>query len=113
MIFGTTTKKCLGSGYHKIAMHFGIPELEEQMWSVFQSGGMAIDEVLKAHNLIEKKEEALKIYRNQEPDIHLYDGVADMIERIRNTKKVGIITDGRPEGQRAVFAGKIIITDEY
>lgn len=111
-------KEYVRSGYHKIAMHFGVPELEEQMWSVFQSGGMAIDAVLKAHNLIEKKEEALKIYRHQEPDIHLYDGVADMIERIRNTKKVGIITDGRPEGQRAkidslgVFVDKIIITDE-
>lgn len=88
------------------------------MWSIFQAGGMAIDEVLKVYNLTEKKEEALKIYRYQEPDIHLYDGVADMIARIRNTKKVGIITDGRPEGQRAkidslgVFVDKIIITDE-
>lgn len=111
-------KEYVRSGYHQIAAYFGIPELEEQMWSVFQAGGMAIDVVLKAHNLTEKKEEALKLYRYQEPDIHLYDGVADMIARIRNTKKVGIITDGRPEGQRAkiaslgVFVDKIIITDE-
>lgn len=111
-------KEYVRSGYHKIAAYFGIPELEEQMWSVFQAGGMAIDVVLKAYNLTEKKEEALKIYRYQEPDIHLYDGVADMIAHIRNTKKVGIITDGRPEGQRAkidslgVFVDKIIITDE-
>ena len=111
-------KEYVRSGYHKIAAYFGKSELEEQMWSVFLSGEMAIDVVLKAHNLIEKKEEALKIYRYQKPDIHLYDGVADMIARIRNTKNVGIITDGRPEGQRAkldslgVLVDKIIITDE-
>lgn len=113
-------KEYVRSGYRQIAAYFGIPELEEQMWSVFQVGGMAIDVVLKAHNLIEKKEEALKIYRYQEPDIHLYDGVADMIARIRNTKKVGIITDGRPEGQKAKikalelekYFDEIIITDE-
>lgn len=111
-------KEYVRSGYHQIAAYLGIPELEEQMWSVFQAGGMAIDVVLKAHNLTEKKKEALKLYRYQEPDIHLYDGVADMIARIRNTKKVGIITDGRLEGQRAkiaslgIFVDKIIITDE-
>ena len=70
--------------------------------------------------MIEKKDEALRIYRCQKPDIHLYDGVSDMIERIRKTKKIGIITDGRPEGQRAKLKAlglmsivdEIIITDE-
>ncbi len=50
----------------------------------------------------------------------LYPGVLDMIYRILTNKKVGIITDGRPEGQRnkitALGLNKmiedIIITDE-
>lgn len=61
--------------------------IAEEMWSVFQQGGKAIDEVLTAYDLIEKKEEALRIYRFHEPELHLYDGVSDMIARIRKTKK--------------------------
>lgn len=111
-------KEYVRSGYHKIAEHLLKPELEEQMWNVFKSGGMAIDEVLKANNLIEMKKEALQVYRYQEPDIHLYEGVSEMLINIRKEKKVGIITDGRPEGQKAkltslgICVDKIIITDE-
>lgn len=111
-------KEYVRSGYHKIAEYFLKPELEEQMWNVFASGGMAIDEVLKANSLIEMKKEALQVYRYQEPDIHLYEGVSEMLINIRKEKKVGIITDGRPEGQKAkltslgICVDKIIITDE-
>lgn len=111
-------KEYVRSGYRKIAKHFGKTELADQMWRVFERGGQAIDEVLTANKLEAHKEEALHIYRFQEPEIHLYRGVAEMIERIRRTKKVGIITDGRPEGQRAklralgIHVDEIIITDE-
>lgn len=111
-------KEYVRSGYHMIAEYFTKPELEEQMWTVFKSGGKAIDEVLKVNNLLEMKEVALKIYRYQKPNIHLYNGVAEMLARIRMKKKVGLITDGRPEGQRAkisslgICVDKIIITDE-
>ena len=71
------------------------------MWSVFEDGGKAIDEVLEKHKLLERKQEALQIYRFQEPNISLYPGVFEMLTRIANKKKVGIITDGRPEGQHA------------
>lgn len=111
-------KEYVRSGYQKIAAYFNISKMADEMWSVFQRGGKAIDEVLTAHDLIGKKEEALRIYRFQEPDIRLYDGVSDMIARICQTKKVGIITDGRPEGQRAKLrvlglkVDEIVITDE-
>ena len=111
-------KEYVRSGYRKIAEHFRKPELADQMWTVFERGGRAIDEVLTANKLEAHKEEALRIYRFQEPDIHLYPGVAEMIARIRRTKKVGIITDGRPEGQRAklralgIKVDEIIVTDE-
>ncbi len=114
-------KEYVKSGYRKIAEHFNIPGLEDEMWAVFESGGKAIDEVLKAHGLSEKKEEALRIYRYQEPDIHLYDGVEGMLHSLKSDSyKLGLITDGRPEGQRAKiralklneFFDCIIITDE-
>lgn len=111
-------KEYVKSGYHKIAEHFQIPELETRMWSVFEAGGKAIDEALEEFGLSGQKGAALRLYREQEPDIHPYPGVMEMIGRIRAEKKVGIITDGRPEGQRAKIkalqlqADRIIITDE-
>ena len=64
---------------------------------------------------------ALKVYRNHKPQIHLYDGVKEMLEAIRQKGiRIGIITDGRPEGQRNKLEAlglndlidDIIITDE-
>lgn len=111
-------KDYVRSGYKKIAQYFRIPQMADEMWSVFGTGGKAIDEVLEKHKIIEKKSDALHVYRYQKPDIHLYDGVSNMIARISINKKIGIITDGRPEGQRAKLAAlglqvdKVIITDE-
>ena len=113
-------KAYVRSGYRKVAEYFDQPGLAEQFWTVFERGGRAIDEVLEANGLEAHKEEALRIYRFQEPEIYLYPGVAEMIDRIRRTKKVGIITDGRPEGQRAklralglcAMVDEIIVTDE-
>lgn len=111
-------KEYVRSGYRKIAEYFSKPELAVQMWAIFEQGGRAIDEVLIANGMEENKEEALHVYRFQEPDIRLYPGVLAMIDRIRATKKVGIITDGRPEGQWAkiralgIQADEIIVTDE-
>lgn len=111
-------KDYVRSGYRKVAEHFGKPEIADQMWEVFERGGKAIDEVLEANGLAAQKDEALHVYRFQEPDIQLYPGVAEMIARIREAKKVGIITDGRPEGQWAKIQAlgfqvdEIIVTDE-
>ncbi len=111
-------KQYIRSGYKKIAEYFNIPYMEEEMWNCFENGGKAIDEVLKAHGLISKKEQALYIYRFQEPKISLYSGVGELLIRIKKKKKIGIITDGRPEGQRAklkalnINVDKVIITDE-
>ena len=60
------------------------------------------------------------MYRNQKPTISLYPGVYEMLQRIGKDKKLGIITDGRIEGQKAKIKAlgleqlfdKIIITDE-
>ena len=111
-------KQYIRSGYKKIAEYFNIPDMEKEMWNCFKSGGKAIDEVLKVHGLINKKEQALYIYRFQEPKISLYSGVEELLIRTKKKKKIGIITDGRPEGQRAklkalnINVDKVIITDE-
>lgn len=107
-------KEYVQSGYRKIADWLGRPEVEDQLWAVFQRGGRALDEVLEEKD----RTEALRIYRFQQPDIHLYPGVKEMLARIKEHKKVGIITDGRPEGQRAKLEAldldvdHVIITDE-
>lgn len=111
-------KDYVRSGFRRISECLGNVSLENELWAVFERGGKPIDEVLKARGLLEKKELALHAYRFQTPDISLYPGVQDMLARLRVTKKVGIITDGRPEGQRAkikalgLSVDKLIITDE-
>ena len=113
-------KEYVKSGFKKISEHFKMPEFESELWQVFERGGKPIDEVFRMHGIMDLKDEALHVYRFQKPDIHLYDGVAEMLERLRKSYKVGIITDGRPEGQNAKIdalgleskADEIIITDE-
>lgn len=112
-------KEYVRSGYRKIAEFLGRPELADSMWEVFGRGGKAVDEVLASSGLSSFREDALRVYRLQKPDIMLYPGVADMLGRIRGAgKKTGIITDGRPEGQRAklgvlkIKVDHVIVTDE-
>lgn len=92
------------------------PEHADELWEAFLSGKPAFDTVLP-----ESKEEVLLRYRVHTPDIRFYDGVREMLLRLRRDgKKLGIITDGRPEGQRAKIKAlaladmvdEIIVTDE-
>lgn len=117
-------KEYVRSGFNAIANEFPqIANISEKLWKVFENNGKAIDEVLKEENIYseENKNKCLNIYRNHKPDIHLYDGVREMLENIKqHNVKLGIITDGRPEGQRAKIEAlnikdlfdEIIITDE-
>ena len=114
-------KEYVKSGYTAIANEYPqIKNMSERLWSAFLEGKQAIDYVLDQENLIGEKDNCLKIYRYHSPQIHFFDGVKEMLLRIKKTKMIGIITDGRPEGQKAKidalhlgeFANKIIITDE-
>ena len=113
-------KEYVRSGFVKIEEHLGISGISNEMWSLFESGAKPIDSIVEKYSLQDKKEDILRIYRFQNPDIHLYAGVYEMLERIKIDRKVGIITDGRPEGQRAKIKAlgldriieNIIITDE-
>lgn len=104
-------KDYVRSGYIAAA-----PDKADDLWQAFLDGTPAFDVVMP-----ERKKEALAIYRNHIPNIELYSGVRDMLNRIKESgKHLAMITDGRPEGQRAKIHAlgieplfdEIIITDE-
>ena len=114
-------KEYVRSGYHKISEAFCIPKLEQELWEAFTQGKKAIDVVFEKEGLLDRKDEAVSIYRKQCPTIHLYDSVRDMLQRIKKSGKIlGMLTDGRPEGQHAKIKAldlenlfdEIVITDE-
>lgn len=116
-------KEYVRSGYRKIAELFPQNEnAEKTMWKFFLEKKPAIDEFLKQEAFFSEysKKKCVEVYRFQKPDIHLYSGVWDMLVRLKQKYKLGIITDGRPEGQRAKIDSLglaemfdyIIVTDE-
>jgi len=113
-------KEYVKSGFEKIASRFEDSKtVFDELWQAFLNKQNAIDIIAEKYK-VSNKEELLFLYRFQNPNIHLYDGVLDMIGRIKLTKRLGLITDGRPEGQNAKIDAlgirelfdKIIITDE-
>lgn len=113
-------KQYVRSGYKAVAELMGEESFADELWGYFEKGKPAIDELLNKIDCKDKKEECLKVYRFQEPDIHLYNGVREMLERLKSKYKLGLVTDGRPEGQKAKiralelekYFDEIIITDE-
>ena len=112
-------KEYIRSGFVEVGnMYPFIHDLPNRLWNAFLDGKPAFDFVLSQEGLIREKEKCLDIYRNHFPHIHLYPGVKEMIYRIKANKMVGIITDGRPEGQRAKIKAlgleneNVVITDE-
>ena len=117
-------KDYVRSGYAAVAKEFPqIPNMEERLWQVFERGGKAIDEVLAEAGMATAENQmlALQIYRFHTPQIQLYEGAYELLIRLRQKgKRLGMITDGRPEGQRAKIKAlsleslfdEIIVTDE-
>lgn len=114
-------KQYVRSGYKAVAKLLGDETLADRLWTYFENGKPAIDELLNELGCMGRKEECLEAYREQMPEITLYDGVVCMIEDLKAKGiKVGIITDGRPEGQKNKIKAlgldsmidDIIITDE-
>lgn len=112
-------KEYVRSGYKAVAEYLGNIEYADRLWSFFEDGKPAIDELFRDLGRESEKAECLNIYRNHKPEIHLYDGARELIEHLKiRGIKVGIITDGRPEGQRnklkslKLDVDDVIITDE-
>ena len=113
-------KEYVHSGYRAVAAYLGDESLAEEMWNYFKEGSMAIDACLERMGKKELSAECVTVYREHKPKIHLYDGVRELIELLKEGGiKTGIITDGRPYGQRRKLValgldkmvGDIIITD--
>lgn len=117
-------KECVRSGYKAVdGMIPQVADAEKKLWCAFEEKMPAIDTVLKDAGIYseELKERCLRIYRNHEPDIHLYAGVPEILKELhKRGVDIGIITDGRPEGQQKKITAlgldslvdAIIITDE-
>lgn len=114
-------KQYVRSGYKAVAKLLGDEALADRLWTFFENGKPAIDELLNELGCVERKEECLEAYREQIPKITLYDGVVDLILELKGKGvKVGIITDGRVSGQKRKIQAlgldklidDIIITDE-
>lgn len=121
-------KDYVRSGYKKVAKlleksSLKLENVYDKLWTAFEEKKPAIDTVLAEEGILteECKKACLECYRNQMPDIALADEVKQMLMRLRQSgKKLGIITDGRVEGQRnkiealglKELVDEIIITDE-
>lgn len=114
-------KQYVRSGYKAVAKLLGDMTFADRLWIYYEDGKQAIDELLNELGCMDRKEECLEAYREQIPEITLYDGVVDLIFELKNKGiKVGIITDGRVSGQRKKIRAlgldklmdDIIITDE-
>ena len=112
------------SGFAAVAeVLSNVENAEQKLWTLFTDGKAAVDELLTSEGIFSEhlKAACLKAYRNHTPKISLYVGVKDMLIRLRESGyKIGIITDGRPQGQRAKvdalglseLVDEIIVTDE-
>jgi putative hydrolase of the HAD superfamily len=117
-------KEYVRSGFRAIADTLPkVKQMEEKLWQAFEQKKSAIDEVLSAEGIYtdELKQKCLSVYRFHQPNIHLYDSAKELLQQFRaDGYKLGIITDGRPEGQRAKIKALgldelvdyIIVTDE-
>ena len=117
-------KQYVKSGFNKIAE--ACPEIEnmaDKLWRAFEDGERPIDFVLKNENQYSSDavKKCLETYQNQMPNISLYDGVIDLLTSLKESGfSLGLITDGRPIGQRnkinalgiEKYFEKIIVTDE-
>lgn len=117
-------KEYVRSGYRAIADTLpNVERMEEKLWQAFEQKKSAIDAVLNAEGIYtdELKQQCLSVYRLHQPDIQFYEGAKELLCQLRSDSyKLGIITDGRPEGQRAKIKAlglnelvdHIIVTDE-
>lgn len=117
-------KSYVRSGFHEIAELLPqIDNVEEILWNAFCAGYPAVDRVLRDAGIEdpEIKEKCLEKYREHFPRIQLYPDVLKLFADLRKAgKKIAILTDGRPKGQRNKIEAlgldelvdEILITDE-
>lgn len=114
-------KQYVYSGYKAVAKFLKRPDGADIMWGFFKEDKPAIDAYLEMIGEEDKKMECVNVYREHIPEITLYPEVEEKLIKLRKEGlKLGIITDGRPNGQRNKIAAlgveplvdDIIVTDE-
>ncbi len=114
-------KQYVKSGFKAVADYLEVNDGAEKLWNYFENNKPPIDTLLEELDCNDKKAECLRIYREHKPDISFSEGAEDLLLRLKSEGfKVGIITDGRPDGQRnkisalglAGMVDDIIITDD-
>ena len=111
-------KEYIRSGFQAVSTYLG-GKYQSKLWEYFKEGKPAIDMLLAEIGRLNEKEDVMRIYRNHTPVIHLYNYVNEVLAALKSKGiKIGIITDGRPEGQKkkiqalGLEVDDIIITDE-
>lgn len=99
----------------------------DDLLAAYHANQKPIDAALKESGLTDEasKKRVLQAYRYQQPEVHLYPWADELLTWLTGEagiakKNIGIITDGRPEGQHAKLSalgltgrvGEIIVTDE-
>lgn len=94
----------LTSAYREIAdeieARFGIPHLLEEMLTYWQEGRNVFDTIIGKYGLPLTVEALLKRYREHVPTLQLDADTSRILETLRKTCVLGMITDGRSVTQR-------------
>ena len=107
------------SGFKAIGKAFKDESLAEKLFTLFLEN--PVDVYQRAGFSESECQKCIEIYRKHIPDLVLREDYAKVFEKLRKDGiKLGIITDGRPEGQwnkiRALkledYMDEIIVTDE-
>lgn len=109
----------------EIARAYGLNNAAAELIELFDADRTDVyGRYLKKHGLPVTDESVgalVSAYRSHTPDISLRDGAAEVLSELRaKGYKLGIITDGRPDGQRKklealglnALVDKVIVTDE-
>lgn len=111
------------ANYISLKLKVEYEEVFNKLLALFkQNRNNVFNRFLEPYNVDEKFiDECIKLYRNHFPDIKLNEEAQVILQLLKkNEFKIGIITDGRPEGQRNKikalelerYCDSIIITDE-
>lgn len=110
----------IDSGFRAISKLLG-QDCTERLWQLFEAGLPAIDCLAVELHIEARRSELLECYRTNIPELRLYPEVLPLLQKLRaDGRHIGIITDGRPEGQRNKLKAlglyelvdDVIITDE-
>lgn len=107
------------SGFNAIAKEFSSPDMYNKLYSLFLKNPKNVYQRMGFDKATCEK--CIQIYRNHKPVLKLSSDTIETLELLKNRGyKLGIITDGRPEGQWNKIhsldldniVDNIIVTDE-